>query len=206
MKKILFFVFVLASILNGSKEYNLKYEIFNDGEQIGTLEALSIKNSEGIFKYSTRFDVEMSYLFMEFNYLYVEDAYVEGDEVVSLFVYEKEDDDIQKAKAVKNGDHLVYGDGTKVELSKIDYFPFDFIPNIEKKLEQKEFTLKTFDTLSGKVVIEKNTITKKQDGKYYIETISLDDSKDEQKEEKVISKDGIVEYMKNKYFEARLVN
>lgn len=203
IKVVIFFILFFSINLFANSQYNFKYDLISNNKKIGTLESNCIKNKNNIYKYTTKLNMKYQFVFMNYEYKYVEEAYIKDGKLQSLIVYEKDDDTIKNIKAKRDGDFLVYTNGIKVDMRKIDYLPFDYkSKSYENKVTSKNFTLTTFDPLTGNIYLEKNFILDSSNSDLIkIKTIGYNNSV----EERTILKDGTLINFKNEFFEAKLV-
>jgi len=199
---ILFSLIFSINILANS-EYKFNYELIIDNKKAGNLEFICIKDKNNIYKYITKLNMKYKYMFMDYEYKYKQEAYVKNGALQSLVVYEKDDNEVKKVKAKRDGDFLVYTNGIKIDMTKIDYLPFDYkSKSYENKINDKNFTLRTFDPLSGETYMEKNHILDDSNNDLIkIKTIGYKNNS----EEKTILKDGTLINLKNEFFEANLI-
>lgn len=199
---ILFNLIFTISILANS-EYRFNYELIIDNKKAGNLEFVCIKDKSNIYKYITKLNMKYKYIFMDYEYKYKQEAYVKNGVLLSIVVYEKDDDKVKKVKAKRDGDFLIYTNGKKIDMTQIDYLPFDYkSKSYENKITDKNFTLKTFDPLSGETYMEKNHISEDSNSDLIkIKTIGYKNNS----EEKILLKDGTLINLKNKFFEANLI-
>jgi len=200
MKKSLLIVLLMCTHLFSKIEYDLDYKLISDSKTIGTMKVVCV-NNQNIFTYTTYVNIKFKYLFTSHTYTYKETARVKGEKILSLDIYENDDGKVLKTKAKIDKNHLLYEDGKSVDLSEIDYLPFDIrAVGLSKYPKDKYFKLITFDPLSTEKVFEKYTFSKKNNENSSYEVLS-----NEELEIKTFNQKDILIYAKNKWFETVLL-
>ena len=158
--KILIVVMVLVNIAFSK---SIIYDLKADGKQIGTL-SVKTENLENK-RYNYRSDLKFSgtYMFFKYTYAYRENAFFDKNGLEKYTVEEFSDDNQQMMSGKRVGSELVFGNGKRIKLSQIDVTPFDI--NLSSKYDDsniKNFTLKTFDGLTGELVDEFYQVSESQ--------------------------------------------
>ena len=204
MKKNIFLLFLLLSFnLFASTSYDYTYELTSENEKIGKLQLKSEKISHGEYHFTSLLLIEYKYLFGKYNYSLEEKVVFKNKQIKELKVVETDNKNSRMVTARQKNNFLLYSNGMKVDLSQIDYFPFDFKSiDYDKKIKDTRFELVTFNTLTGEIYSEKNKLLSGKDNTIFqIKTID-----NEQNEEiKTIKKDGTIIKFKNELFEAKLI-
>lgn len=186
--------------LFAQNEYSLKFNLFDENEKIGTLKANAIKDKDDIYIYTSNLKLKFEYMFMEYLYDYNETVILKNGKLQSLQIHEKEDDKSKSVKAIRQGNLLVYENGTKVDLRIINLMPYNLQAKVYKdSVNKKFFETISFDTLTGEILRETNSIQPYKE--YY--KITTKDSKNVE-DIKIINKNGLIIYMLNDLFEAKL--
>jgi|GEM_PF-4235963 len=186
--------------LYASPQYDLKYKLQSLDEQIGIFHVKCDKN-KNVYTYTNKFNINFEYLFKTHKYAYSEVAKVKDGKLLSVLAHKNEDGKMKKIRAEVKNNILVYEDGKSIDLSLVDYLPFDIRESsILPSSQQKKFKRRTFDTLSAKRIFETYTLLPSigRGSSYEIKN-------NEETELKTYDKNGILIYLKNSLFEMTLL-
>lgn len=204
MKKTIFLLTLLLTInLFANSKYDYIYELTSENKKIGQLKIKSEKITQDEYHFTSSLIIEYKYLFGKYSYSLQESVVLKNNFIKELKVIESDNKNSRMVTAQQENNFLLYSNGIKVDLSKIDYLPFDFKSiNYKKRINNKNFELLTFNTLSGEIYAEKNTLLSgKENTIFQIKTIDHQDNT----EIKTIKKDGTIIKFKNEFFEAKLI-
>lgn len=150
--KLLITLLLLTNLIFATTEI---YDIKSDGKQIGTLsvKTKTLVNNQREYKTHLKNSVD-SFLFT-YHYEYREYALFDKEGLLSFKVEELDDGTEKIMSAKREGNKLLFANGKEILLSEIDITPFDMDePSKYNNSDIKEFTLKSFDGLTGEVVTE----------------------------------------------------
>jgi len=186
--------------LYASPQYDLKYKLQSLDEQIGIFHVKCDKN-KNVYTYTNTFNINFEYFFKTYKYAYSEVAKVKDGKLLSVLAHKNEDGKMKKIRAKTKNNILIYEDGKSIDLSLVDYLPFDIREStIIPSSQQKKFKRRTFEALSAKRIFETYTLmANKGEGSSY------EIKNNEKTELKTYDKNGILIYSKNTLFEMILL-
>jgi hypothetical protein len=88
-------------------------------------------------------------MFIKYQYEYKESVLFDKDGLVEFVVEEFDDGDYKKMSAKKEGEKIIFSNGKEIEFSQIDTTPFEIGIVPDENSTKTEFSLKSFDALSG---------------------------------------------------------
>ena len=127
----------------------------SNGKQIGTLSVKTKTLANKQREYKTHLKIAVDSLLFTYQYEYREHALFDKKGLLRFKVEEIEDGEKKSMRAKREGNKLLFTNGKEILLTQIDVTPFDIDePSQYDNMDIKEFTLKSFDALTGEVFTE----------------------------------------------------
>ena len=148
--KTLTIIFLLINLAFASTSiYNIK----SDEKEIGTLSVQTKTLANNQRKYKTHLKIDVDAFIFSYHLEYKENALFDEKGLLSFKVEESEDGKKRSMSAKRENNKLLFANGKEILLTQIDTTPFDMeeiFPYIHN--EDKAFTLKSFDALTGELL------------------------------------------------------